>query len=94
MCKIAITYWGFFFFFFFFFHHKGGQILEQVVQTYGGISILDGVQNPTGHGPEQADLIRPALSRTRWPLQVPPGLNYFIKEVVFCPEWVSCPLLM
>ena len=35
------------------FHHEGGQTLEQAVQKGCAISILRGVQNSTGHGPEQ-----------------------------------------
>lgn len=44
-------------------HNTGGHPQEQVDQRYGIVSITGGIQNPTGHDPQQTALTDPVLSR-------------------------------
>lgn len=46
-------------------HYEDTHTLEQDIQKGCGVSILEDIQNPTGHIPGQPDLAAPALSRAR-----------------------------
>lgn len=49
------------------FHYfEDAQTLEKAAQRGCGVFMLGHIQNPTGHSPEQAAVVDPALSRAGW----------------------------
>ncbi len=42
---------------------EGGRTLQQAGKGCGGLSLLVGIPDPDGHGPEQPALGHPALSK-------------------------------